>query len=461
MNEMKVLVRSLLFFSILAWCGRFELRLAQTSALHKPGPDDRFKADILVIVAHPDDETLIAGYLARAVFDQRKRVAVLYGTRGDAGGNAAGYEQAASLGAVREIEARRAIASLGITNAWFIGGPDTAGQDVLRSLETWHHGQALEQAVRLVRLTRPEVILTWLPDYVVGENHGDHQAAAVIATEAFDMAGDPTAFPEQIAAPRNRAAVGNLTEGLHTWQPKKIYYFSDTSHPDFLKGKGPQYSMTEASPSRGVPYSRLAAEEATYHLTQSGVGFAAKQALEKDDLKRLEAPIQFILGKSLVGSAAGGDIFDGVSESPVPFARVKGYHREPRPELSIRLGGPWAFYSDCWPAHDIDHIANLVEVEAASGGDGLLHVPILLINDSDRECEFVLSAAVPVGWAERAGSGKYIVGARDVFPVTATIAAPADHKKEWSEITWTAEGDGAPIGRIRLRVFNATGGLPQ
>src|SRR5262245_9606334 len=148
-------------------------------------PDERYKADILLIVAHPDDETAISSYLARAIFDQHKRVAVIYGTRGDAGGNSVGFEQAASLGAVREIEARRALASFGVMNVWFLGGPDTPGQDVLKSLETWRHGNALEQTVRLVRLTRPEVILTWLPCYVVGENHDDHQAAGVIATEAF------------------------------------------------------------------------------------------------------------------------------------------------------------------------------------------------------------------------------------------------------------------------------------
>jgi len=68
---------------------------------------------------------------------------------------------------------------------------------VLHSLETWGHGASLEQVVRLVRLTRPEVILTWLPVYVAGENHDDHQAAGVLATEAFDLSGDPVAFAEQ------------------------------------------------------------------------------------------------------------------------------------------------------------------------------------------------------------------------------------------------------------------------
>src|SRR6266513_2463543 len=77
-------------------------------------PDERYKADILLVVAHPDDETAISSYLARAIFDHHKRVAVIYGTRGDGGGNNVGNEQAASLGAVREIEARRALASLGI-----------------------------------------------------------------------------------------------------------------------------------------------------------------------------------------------------------------------------------------------------------------------------------------------------------------------------------------------------------
>jgi LmbE family N-acetylglucosaminyl deacetylase len=200
----------------------FSVPAAPGQAIKPIPPDERFKADILLVVAHPDDETEVTGYLARAIFDEHKRVAVIFGTRGDGGGNAAGKEQAAALGAEREIEARQALNVLGVTNVWFLGGPDTPGQDVLRSLETWNHGAALDQAVRLIRLTRPEVILTWLPDSVAGENHGDHQAAGVIATEAFDMAGDPTVFPEQLAAPRDRNNTGNLTEGLHPWQTKKI-----------------------------------------------------------------------------------------------------------------------------------------------------------------------------------------------------------------------------------------------
>ena len=77
--------------------------------------DERFKADILVVVAHPDDEAAVTPYVARAL-DEHKRIAVVFGTRGGSGSNEAGAEQAAALASVREIEARNALTTLGISN---------------------------------------------------------------------------------------------------------------------------------------------------------------------------------------------------------------------------------------------------------------------------------------------------------------------------------------------------------
>ena len=199
-----------------------------------PAPDDRYKADILLVIAHPDDDTDVGTYLWKAVLDEGKRVAVVVTTRGNSGGNAVGMEQSKALADVREIEARRSLAAHGITNVWFMRASDTPTQDVLHSLETLGHGAALEEVVRIVRLTRPEVVLTWLPAYVAGENHGDHQAAAVVATEAFDLAGQPAAFPEQIAAPRDRQSINNYGEGLSPWQAKKLYFFRMRLDPEFL-----------------------------------------------------------------------------------------------------------------------------------------------------------------------------------------------------------------------------------
>src|SRR5216684_2619420 len=198
-------------------------------------PDGRYKTDILLVVAHPDDEGAATPYLARAL-DEHKRIAVVFGTRGSSGANEAGAEQAAALGAVREIEARNALTTLGITNVWFLDGKDTASQNVLQSLANWGHGVALEQLVRLIRLTRPEVILTFLPGTFIGEDHGDRQASGVLATEAFDLAGDSVAFPEQLAGPMRR--LEPYLENLKHWQQKKIYYFADAEREDIFRGKG-------------------------------------------------------------------------------------------------------------------------------------------------------------------------------------------------------------------------------
>src|SRR5262249_11824307 len=148
---------------LLKYTAAVVLGLSLISALHAASiptePDARFKTDVLLIVAHPDDESGgIAAYLAR-LLDEKKRVAALYLTRGDAGQNNMGTERGKSLGLVREMELRHALNELRVQNVWILGYPDTPSQNVLRSLGDWHHGEALEDVVRVVRLTRPEVII--------------------------------------------------------------------------------------------------------------------------------------------------------------------------------------------------------------------------------------------------------------------------------------------------------------
>lgn len=366
-------------------------------------PDARYKVDILVVVAHPDDETEISAYLAQQIDKYHRRVAIVYGTHGNSGGNAEGYEQAAALAAERGIEARRADAYLGIQDVWFLSGTDTPSQNVLYSLETWGHGAALDEMVRLVRLTRPEVILTWLPDFVAGENHGDHQAAGVIATEAFDLAGDPTWFPEQVAAPRNRLGTANLTEGLHPWQPEKIYYFTDASHTDFLKGQGPVYSTLGMDPKRHIPYYRISAEQMKYHLTQGDTGQMAKQALATGNLTYFKQPTRFIFGKSLVPSSITGDIFQGVTPGPVSYASHPGYHPSSGHGVAIELGGPFAFYHRFWAAHGLSHLTNLLSPEVEIGSR-VLEIPVLIHNDRDSPMQITLSPGLPQGWKAQSAS---------------------------------------------------------
>src|SRR5437870_12525951 len=83
-----------------------------------PLPDERYKADLLLVVAHPDDEGAAIPYLARAL-DEHKRIAVVYGTRGSSGENEAAADQDAALSVIREIEARNELTTLWIANERF------------------------------------------------------------------------------------------------------------------------------------------------------------------------------------------------------------------------------------------------------------------------------------------------------------------------------------------------------
>lgn len=442
-----------------------------------PEPDERYKADILLIVGHPDDDALIAGYLARAVLDQHKSVAAIVCTSGDGGGNEVAYEAGAALGQVRIQEAKQALGSLGINNVWFLGNHDTPGQNPLWSLDRWGHGHALEEVVRLVRITRPEVILTLLPDQVAGENHGDHQAAGIVATEAFDLAGDPTAFPEQVAAPRDLHGMMNMTEGLRPWQPQKLYYFSDAFEgfsqywhnprvvspyrASFLKGTGPEYSNTDASPSRHVSYGQIAAEEQAFYMTQEGK--LGKEALTKKDFREFEQPVHFVFGKSVVNATITGDVFEGVQPGCVSFLAVRGYQPQKQEGLTLQIGGPWAFYREFWKAHNLEGLPQLIPVpERAVEWGGTLYVPLLLQNATSNSAEVTLTVVLPKGWTERSGSASYPVRAGETYPAISALVAPASGDVGWQEITWKAEANGQPLGSIAVRVLlGMGGGLPQ
>jgi len=426
-----------------------------------PKPDERFKTDLLVVVAHPDDETEIGAYLARVIFDEHKRVAVVFGTRGNQGGDSESLAQSASLGVIREIEARQAMASFGVMNVWFLNGLDTPGQNVLGSLETWNHGDPLGKLVRIMRLTRPTVVATWLPAWVAGENHGDHQAAAVIATEAFDMAGNPTAFPEQVAVPFNRFDVGNLTEGLRPWQPQKLYFFSDTAHPETIKDKGPNYSSTDTSASHHVSYARLAAQECAFHLTQGDSGQLAKAALEKNDLHYFETPVLFVFGKSHVKTSPTSDLFEGVIPTGIPYQTSPGYATPKLDGPSLELGGPWHFYTAFWQAHDLQHLPGLIAPEIMAKPSARFVIPLLVQNPTESTLPVTMSVDLPAGWKfVRQPPSPFQVDPQVDYSYVFEVKTPSE-QKGWQFITIKATSQEQLIGTIRIRVEVTPDAMPE
>jgi LmbE family N-acetylglucosaminyl deacetylase len=441
-------------------------------------PDDRYKTDLLLVIGHPDDETFIAGYLARLVFDQHKKVSVIVCNSSQAGGNVYGPESAEALGVVQVVEGHKAFASLGIENVWFLSGRDTPGQDVLWSLETWNHGRVLGEMVRLLRLTRPEVVLTELPAQVAGENHGDHQAAGVIATEAFDSAGDPTVFAEQVAPARAVQGVGNLTEGLRPWQAKKLYYFTDAFdaisqywddpknvspfRPNFLEGAGPSYSSTELSPAKGVPYAKLSALEASAYLSQGGVGDRGKTAIDENNWRGYEHPVRLIFGKSVKPAKVTDDVFAGLSEEAADFAPVTGFHADSSPPPALRFGDAREFYSHFWKVHDLQHVAQLLPVpEVAVGSSETLAVPLIFYNSSSSPVEVRIEAKLPDGWKVSEPSVAIPVGARTSINIQAIVLSPSSKDIQWQELKWDAIAHGSTVGSVVLRVLTGQPGLPQ
>ncbi len=435
-----------------------------------PLPDERYKADILLVVAHPDDEGAATPYLARAL-DEHKRVAVIFGTRGSSGANEAGAEQAAELGAIREIEARNALTALGITNVWFLSGKDTASQNVLQSLANWDHGASLEQLVRFVRLTRPEVILTFLPGTFIGEDHGDHQASGVLATEAFGMAGDPASFPEQLAGPTKR--LEPLLENLRPWQPKKIYYFADADREDIFRGKGPAYSVKEISKSSKQPYWRMALDSFRAHQTQAKSFLDKIAQMDEAQIEKMATSdggwtdtLYFVLGKSLVGGSVTGDVFDGIAPGAIPFARPDASPEPARADLSVELGGPYSFYAEFRRAHGLTNLPHPEPPEIALQAPGTLVIPLWIRNRTAKTQEITFAPTLPAGWTALNGTGKFTVVAKQVAATRIEITLPVlaengAKKTEPQEISVHAESNGQSIGEIKLRVELRKRALPQ
>jgi LmbE family N-acetylglucosaminyl deacetylase len=176
-------------------------------------PADRGGLDVLFVGAHPDDE---AGGLS--TFGQWNefdgaRVGVLTVTRGEGGGNAVGTEEGPPLGLLRENEERRAVGKAGVGDVHYLDEVDfyyTVSAPLAD--EAWGHEESLAKVVRLVRATRPKLIVTMEPAPLPGQ-HGHHQQAARLATEAYFAAADTRRFPEQLGR-----------EKLRPWSTGRLFH---------------------------------------------------------------------------------------------------------------------------------------------------------------------------------------------------------------------------------------------
>ena len=195
-------------------------------AAGQAAPAEAVKLDVLFIGAHPDDETFAIPSFGQWSEYNGVRSGVLTITRGEGGGNAVGPEEGEALGLLREAEERRAVGHGLVEDIFYLDDVDffyTVSAPLTEQL--WGHQASLSRVVRIIRATRPEVVMTMNPSPVPG-NHGNHQYAARLAVEGFRAAADPSVFPEQIKR-----------EGLRPWATRKIVQEAlSTVAPDAVVG---------------------------------------------------------------------------------------------------------------------------------------------------------------------------------------------------------------------------------
>lgn len=163
---------------------------------------------VLVIGAHPDDEdTALLTWLVRGLGAD---AAYLSLNRGEGGQNLIGPELGVGLGLIRtgELMAARRLdgAKQFFTRSYDFGYSKAAEE----TFTFWPRDSLLADVVAVVRRFRPQIVVSvW--SGTTRDGHGQHQAAGMLAHEAYEAAGDARRFP------------GQLAEGLRPWTPLKLY----------------------------------------------------------------------------------------------------------------------------------------------------------------------------------------------------------------------------------------------
>ena len=159
---------------------------------------------LLLVHAHPDDETINNGITMTKYAQEGAKVTLVTCTRGEEGevlieslANLASSRDD-KLGEHREVELKNAMEHLGIDDFRFLGAPNKKWRDSgmigtaqnERSDVFWQANidEAAQELVNVILETKPHVLITY--DEFGGYGHPDHIKANQVAMRAADMAAD-------------------------------------------------------------------------------------------------------------------------------------------------------------------------------------------------------------------------------------------------------------------------------
>ena len=246
----------------------------------------------LYMAAHPDDEnTRLIAYLANA---RKVETAYLSLTRGDGGQNLIAPDLRELLGLTRTQELLAARRIDGGTQFFSRANDFGYSKHPDETFNIWDKQKVLADAVYVIRKWRPDVIVLRFDPRAPGTTHGHHTASAVIGMEAFDLAGDPEAFPEQL-------------EYVKPWQPLRIYWNAYTWRgvPEHMQqDKVINLDANVFLPQLGESTGEIAARSRSQHRSQ-GFGSAGRRGKQNEQLELLKGD----------DNDAEGDPFAGIDMS--------------------------------------------------------------------------------------------------------------------------------------------------
>ena len=166
-------------------------------------------SSVLYVAAHPDDENTRLISLFSNHFNTR--TAYLSMTRGDGGQNLIGTELRESLGLIRTQELLGARKIDGGQQFFTTANDFGYSKNPTETLSIWDKNEVLSQIVFRIRQFKPDIIIHRFDHRTPGSTHGHHTSSAMLSEEAFHLANDPNAFPEQL-------------DKVTLWQSKRQFY---------------------------------------------------------------------------------------------------------------------------------------------------------------------------------------------------------------------------------------------
>ena len=293
----------LLFFS-------FFCLSTQAQQPKKPNSSDIFESikklnflgSVLYIAAHPDDEnTRLISYMSNNV---KARTAYLSLTRGDGGQNLIGPELRELLGVIRTQELLAARRIDGGEQRFTRANDFGYSKHPDETLAIWNKKEVLSDVVLAIRQFKPDVIINRFDHRSPGSTHGHHTSSAMLSYEAFDLANDKNAFPEQV-------------KQYGTWQPKREFFNTSWwfygSQENFDKADKTNLLSVDTGiffPSSGLSNPEIASLSRSSHKSQ-GFGSTGSRGEQIEYIELIKGDLPVV--KS--------NIFDGIDTS---WNRVKG-----------------------------------------------------------------------------------------------------------------------------------------